>query len=155
MSIHLPPLRERLDDIPLLVESFLREFSKDTGSPFKTLSAGALEMLARHAWPGNIRELRSVIRKAALLSDDSLISEADIELDAPIDVAAHQTYKEAMAAWTRDYLTRIITQSRGNIAKAVALSGLQRSEFYRKLQQYRIKIRDFRSLLLPALLSLC
>ncbi|HEY9004510.1 sigma-54-dependent transcriptional regulator [Ohtaekwangia sp.] len=76
--IHLPPLRERGNDIIILAKSFLAAFCKSNKMPFKTISNGAAERMLRHTWPGNVRELKSVIERAALLSDSQQIETDDI-----------------------------------------------------------------------------
>jgi DNA-binding NtrC family response regulator len=70
LPIRLPPLRERLDDLEALVETLAEDISRRSGLPHKSLNADALDLLARHDWPGNIRELRNVLEQATLMTDD-------------------------------------------------------------------------------------
>jgi DNA-binding NtrC family response regulator len=78
ITIHLPPLRERREDIPALVEHFLTRIAAETGLPRKDCSPGALELLLAHEWPGNIRELENVIQRAVALGDGGRIEAPDL-----------------------------------------------------------------------------
>jgi DNA-binding NtrC family response regulator len=73
LPIRLPPLRERLDDLEALVEALAEDIARRTGLPHKSLSPDALDLLARHDWPGNIRELRNVLEQATLMTDDAVL----------------------------------------------------------------------------------
>src|SRR5690606_36262205 len=77
LSIHLPPLRERRDDIPLLVRAFVREVSEANGRPFPGISPAAMEILRSYAWPGNVRELRNLVESMVVLSPGREIQPAD------------------------------------------------------------------------------
>lgn len=79
LSVELPPLRDRLDDIPLLVEHFVKKTSQETGLPPRCPSNGALLILMRHSWPGNVRELENVIRRAMVMGTGAFIESRDIE----------------------------------------------------------------------------
>ncbi|MGH7336561.1 MAG: sigma-54 interaction domain-containing protein, partial [Myxococcota bacterium] len=80
LPVRVPPLRERLDDIPLLVRHFVALFNRQLGRSVKSVAPEALERLQAYGWPGNIRELRNVIERAALLAEESLITSGHLEL---------------------------------------------------------------------------
>ncbi|MCM2254117.1 MAG: sigma-54 dependent transcriptional regulator [Vicinamibacteria bacterium] len=80
VSIELPPLRERREDIPALLDVFLRRFAADAGEPPKTISREALDLLLKHGWPGNVRELENVVQRAVVLAREPLITAADLPL---------------------------------------------------------------------------
>ncbi|MDD2710282.1 MAG: sigma-54 dependent transcriptional regulator [Verrucomicrobiae bacterium] len=82
VRIHLPPLRERREDIPLLAEYFLNRIARKQGAPAKQLSSGALERLCSHNWPGNVRELENLIQRAAVLSNSTTLIETDVVFES-------------------------------------------------------------------------
>ena len=84
ISIHLPPLRERREDVAFLAKEFLREFSHEAGVPKRGFSPAALEALERQPWPGNVRELRNVVQRAVLMGDGPWIEPGDLTLHAPL-----------------------------------------------------------------------
>ncbi len=133
LPIEVPALRERIDDLPALSEAIL----EDLGSRHE-LEDAALALLARHAWPGNIRELRNVLERATLLADRALLGAADIEsalgrlmprsVDEPV-----QGYREACEAFERELLQKALARCAGNVPEAARQLGLGRSTLYKKL----------------------
>ncbi|MEE1924975.1 sigma 54-interacting transcriptional regulator [Pseudomonas sp. 148P] len=133
LPIEVPALRERIEDLPALSEAIL----EDLGSRHE-LEDGALALLARHAWPGNIRELRNVLERATLLADRALLGVADIEsalgklmprsVDEPV-----QEYREACEGFERELLQKALARCAGNVQEAARQLGLGRSTLYKKL----------------------
>ena len=119
MPIRLPPLRERAEDIALLARHFL-DRARDSGLPFKTLDAGAVEALGRHRWPGNVRELENVMRRLAALTPQEVIS-ADViraELAEPAgEVAADGggVMPDGLAASVERHLRQMLAGSADGI----------------------------------------
>jgi len=140
LPIQVPPLRDRLDDLPALSEAILEELRSQ-----HELNREALELLGQHAWPGNIRELRNVLERAALLSDDLLLNVQDIraaigtftpvERTAPlmIESVAHETFSEARERFDRQLIESALAQCGGKVIEAAARLGLGRSTLYKKM----------------------
>lgn len=133
--IVLPALRERREDIPLLVEAFLSQARAVTGKDARHVSDEAMRLLLDHSWPGNVRELKSAIEFAVIRCEEPVVRAADLPpevLDAPVAAAAHLTDTEG----ARDDLERILAAIRaadGNRSEAARRLGLSRSTLYRRL----------------------
>ncbi|WP_085725724.1 sigma-54-dependent Fis family transcriptional regulator [Pseudomonas sp. R37(2017)] len=140
LPIQVPPLRERLDDVPALTEAILEELRSQ-----HELHHEALELLGQHAWPGNIRELRNVLERAALLSDDLRLTVADIraaigtftpvERVTPLTIEpiAHETFSAARERFDRQLIETTLAQCGGKVIDAAARLGLGRSTLYKKM----------------------
>lgn len=133
LPIAVPPLRERLEDLPALCETILGEL----GSQYE-LEADAQQLLARHAWPGNIRELRNVLERATLLADQPRLGLADLRAAlGPLSPVAsgpvQQTYREACEAFERKLIGEALAQCEGNVPQAAQALGLGRSTLYKKM----------------------
>jgi transcriptional regulator with PAS, ATPase and Fis domain len=132
LPIQAPPLRERLEDLPALCEAILAEL----GSQFE-LEPDALQLLARHAWPGNIRELRNVLERATLLADQPRLTALDLrEALGPVATLAtttvRQSYRDACAQFERKLIADTLAEHAGNVVEAAKALGLGRSTFYKK-----------------------
>nr|NLU60391.1 hypothetical protein [Pseudomonas sp. BIGb0427] len=128
----MPPLRERLEDLPALSEAILEEL----GSQHE-LDGEAQALLARHAWPGNIRELRNVLERATLLADQARLGLGDVQAAlgdlAPLPVeAATLSYKQACADFERQLLENTLARCAGNVPQAARQLGLGRSTLYKE-----------------------
>jgi len=133
LPIQVPPLRERLDDLPALCEAILEEL----GSQHE-LEPDAQALLARHAWPGNIRELRNVLERATLLADQPRLGAEDVQAAlgnlAPLQAEAPAlSYKQACADFERQLLSDALARCAGNVPEAARQLGLGRSTLYKKL----------------------
>lgn len=140
LPIKVPPLRDRLEDLPALSEAILEELRSH-----HELESEALGVLARHAWPGNIRELRNVLERAALLSDESLLTAADIQAAigtliplkttaASVSSAVQQeTFTEARRRFDRHLIETTLRQCAGSVVLAASQLGLGRSTLYKKM----------------------
>lgn len=140
LPIKVPPLRERLEDLPALSEAILEELRSH-----HELESEALGVLARHAWPGNIRELRNVLERAALLSDESLLTAADIQAAigtlmplkataASISTSVQQeTFSEARQRFDRHLIESTLRHCAGSVVLAASQLGLGRSTLYKKM----------------------
>ncbi|WNN39550.1 sigma 54-interacting transcriptional regulator [Pseudomonas inefficax] len=133
LPIEVPPLRQRLEDLPALCEAILGEL----GSQYE-LEAEAQQLLARHAWPGNIRELRNVLERATLLADQPRLGVADLRAAlgplSPVAAApARQTYREACEEFERKLIVGALAEYAGNVPQAAQALGLGRSTLYKKM----------------------
>ncbi|WP_288097695.1 sigma 54-interacting transcriptional regulator [Pseudomonas sp.] len=140
LPIQVPPLRDRLDDLPALSEAILEELRSQ-----HELNGEALALLGQHAWPGNIRELRNVLERAALLSDDLRLTVADIRAaigtftpvermaPLPVEPVANETFSAARARFDRQLIETTLAQCGGKVIEAAARLGLGRSTLYKKM----------------------
>jgi two-component system NtrC family response regulator len=135
-QIALPPLRERLGDIPLLVEHFLREFAEPFGRGRAQLTDDALEALLAHSWPGNVRELRNVLEAATILTDDGLIRRSHLSLHAKATVPAAP---DGLAAIERQTIQSALMRTDGNKSKTARLLGLSRTQLYVRLRRHGLE----------------
>ncbi len=146
VRLEVPPLRERADDIPLLVEHFLREAGFD-GQLDELVSARAMEALQKHYWPGNVRELRNLVEATLAMGETPPLEAHPAQSGAGEAVAvvdeAPTTYKDARAAalntFERAYLTRLIEKSKGNVSEASRLARMDRSHLIELLKRHALK----------------
>jgi two-component system, NtrC family, response regulator HydG len=132
----IPPLRERLDDIPLLVRHFLEKFSRKFERLFSAVSREVMELFMRHTWPGNVRELEHIIEHAAILCPSTVIAVEHLPQDLINSVSPRRP--ENISAPVRDRILTLeeaLTKTGGNKAKAARLLGVSRCTIYRKLQE--------------------
>jgi len=131
----IPPLRDRRDDIPLLVAHFLEKFNQKFKKLFSAVSQEVMELFMRHFWPGNVRELEHVVEHAAILCPSTVISLNDLPQD--FITAVRQPRSEALSSFPTDELTleKALEKAGGNKAKAARLLGVSRCTIYRKLQE--------------------
>lgn len=145
VTVELPPLRARGQDILLLAEHFLEDFSKRARRPKPQLTESARQRLLAHPWPGNVRELRNLMERLAYLSASDRIEAAELEMIlTPRRIPAPYLYEskplsEATDAFQADYIRRAIQQAQGNMSEAAARLGLHRSNLYRKMRQLGMK----------------
>jgi len=146
VELHLPPLRDRLEDVPLLAKSFLREFARENGKTVNDFTADALEMLLNHHWPGNVRELRTAIESAVVMCRGERISARDLPrtvrsetgpAGAPARLLAKNdlTVKEA----EKQLIIRALKETKGNRTQAARKIGMPRRTFHRKLHAYHLE----------------
>jgi two-component system nitrogen regulation response regulator NtrX len=143
----VPPLRERKQDIPLLVREFLADFGRQYGRPRMEISEEALEVLQQYHWPGNVRELKNVIERVLILNPRTLRIERRQVPPLTQKSAARakedfSTLQQARDAYERDYILKKIEEARNNVSRAAELLGLERSHLYRKMKALGISIRE-------------
>jgi DNA-binding NtrC family response regulator len=141
IQVHLPPLRERLEDIPTLVRFFLDELTARYRKKSFEVTPEALQALRRYPWPGNIRELRHVMERSVLLARSSQIQPADLGLQVSTSRASplEEMDLESMEA---HLIKKALDRHKGNAVSAAKALGLSRSAFYRRLQKYQIPTTD-------------
>jgi len=149
IPLHVPPLRERPEDIPLLSQYFLKEVAKENQAPPKTLTPRALELLAAQSWPGNVRELKNFIWRVFLLTPQPVIDAEDLPLErqtstnVPGNLSVLLTlpdFREARAQFEREFLLRKLREHGGSVSAAAEAIGLERSHLYRKLRAYGLEM---------------
>lgn len=146
VNLHIPPLRERIEDVPLLADHFLSTISARTGKPAKSLAPNALALLLRYDWPGNIRQLQNVMERLFALARGSIISEALIHQALLIDGAAKvNSFESAKKDFERRYLVQLLTATNGNMTRAAELAGRNRSDLHKLVKRHSINPTDFRN----------
>ena len=145
IPIHVPPLRERKEDMPLLVEHFIRVFSLENGKRPKTVSVEALAYFLSYDWPGNVRELRNMVERLVIMSPREVIGPEDLppplrpkEAALPEDQIKEKNLKEAREAFERAYILAELRAQDWSMTRTSDRLGIERSHLYRKLKAYGI-----------------
>ena len=135
----VPPLRDRREDIPLLADHFLREFTTSYGRKPKELTPEAYQVLAEHYWPGNVRELKNLIERIVILNPQVRVDARHIPLqaarrqpDRPLE--RFGSLQEVREAAEREYILKKLEETSGNVTRTAELLGLERSNLYRKMK---------------------
>ncbi|MEK6688809.1 MAG: helix-turn-helix domain-containing protein, partial [Gemmatimonadota bacterium] len=143
LTLALPPLRDRPEDIPALAEALLRRVAVELGQRTPSLSDGALKVLTHHDWPGNIRELRNVLKRALLFSGGPSVTEDHLP---PLAARKPRPLQDSLVAGTLEATQRrqielAMVEARGRVDRAATLLGIPRSTLYQKLKRYQIPTR--------------
>ncbi len=153
--LRMPTLEERVEDIPLLAEAFLRAFCDENGLKKKGMQPGVTAALMRRRWPGNVRELKNVVERAAILSGDE-ITIVDLPEDPHVDPfaddipsspalgdagapGARHTLREIRERAERDHIVGVLTEHDWNVSRAAAVLGVERTNLHKKIRAYGIK----------------
>lgn len=144
IPIHLPSLRERKEDIPLLVEHFLKIFSLEMNKKIKGVTPQALQILMLRDWPGNVRQLKNSIEYAVAMTQDDMITEDLLQLQKEITSDERKPLKEAKANFEKSYLVHLMEITHGNVSQAAQMAGKYRADFYNLLKKYDLKPADFK-----------
>jgi len=137
VEIRLPPLRDRLEDIPPLADHFLRIHRERYRRPIVGFTPEALESLRHHLWPGNVRELDHVIERAVLMSTGNVVTAFDLALEATPDARLSARLEEmSLEDAERLLIKKALARFEGNANRAAEALGLSRSALYRRLQKY-------------------
>ena len=144
IDIHLPPLRERQGDVPVLSHFFLDKLSKEMNKEITGFSAPALQKLMLHSWPGNVRELQNTVESAVAMATENIISEDLILPALKTEVNNLKPLKDAKENFERNYLLQLIELTEGNMAQAARLAGKYRADLYELLKKYDLKPSNYR-----------
>jgi DNA-binding NtrC family response regulator len=137
VEIHLPPLRDRREDIAPLAEHFLRQHSDRYRRGTMSFTPQALDALREHAWPGNVRELDHVVERALLMSSSNVVTAFDLALQSTSDARLSSRLEEmSLEEAERILITKALARFEGNANRAAEALGLSRSALYRRLQKY-------------------
>ena len=136
LIIELPPLRERLDDMPGLVQHLMERLAVRSGRAAPPGTERAILKLSRHAWPGNVRELENVLERAMVVDTDGRIDDGDIPTFSPATGASKPDERAQLVRW--------LSEADGNMLAAARLSGVGRGILYRKLKKFNLNPADFR-----------
>ncbi|MBT9171046.1 MAG: Nitrogen regulation protein NR(I) [Actinobacteria bacterium] len=159
ISIYLPPLRERKEDIPALVRYFVEKFSRELGKDVRAIDEAALHKLVRYGWPGNVRELENCLKRAVVLSKGDLLTAEDVQiqgtekkergrkeeasleemLDQVLDLASITEDESEMIPLLEKVLIRkALQKTGGNQVRAARLLGISRNTLRSRMKKYRI-----------------
>jgi two-component system response regulator GlrR len=144
IDIHLPPLRERQGDIPVLSHYFLDKLSKEMNKKITGFSSAAMQKLMFHSWPGNVRELQNTVESAVAMATENIISEDLILPALKAKVNNLKPLKDAKENFEKNYLLQLIELTEGNMAQAARLAGKYRADLYELLKKYDLKPSNFR-----------
>ena len=144
IDIHLPPLRERQGDVPVLSHYFLDKLSKEMNKEITGFSAAALQKLMLHSWPGNVRELQNSVESAVAMATENIISDDLILPALKTEVNNLKPLKDAKENFEKNYLRQLIELTEGNMAQAARLAGKYRADLYELLKKYDLNPSDFR-----------
>lgn len=144
IPFYVPPLREHAEDIPALVDYFLRGFARAYGRRPKHFSEPALKVLLNYRWPGNVRELRNLVERMVIMVTgerierrhlpQTLSNHASPSAGVPSALSGFSTLHEAREAYERDYILRKLEENQGNVSRTAEVLGLERSHLYRKMK---------------------
>jgi len=151
LSIHVPPLRERKEDVPLLCEYFIKKFNQELGKDIKGVTPGTLDLLKNYDWPGNIREMESVIYETLVMSELSQIEEENMPLRIRVKAAdeknlffgkgrpMNQMIQNITEKNEKSFIEKALQESGGNRTKAAQILGVSRKTLFNKMVQYKIQ----------------
>jgi two-component system NtrC family response regulator len=146
VSIEVPPLRERREDIPALVEHFLRRFTAEGQAPRKEVSREAMDVLLKHHYPGNVRELENLVHRAVVLARGSVITAADLPIrvtrSRPEGLPADAPFVERVAEFERALIVEALERAGGVQTRAARALGMTERHLRYKLKKYRLSAAD-------------
>jgi len=145
IPVRIPSLRERKEDIPFLAEVILGNTARELGRKELRLSDSSLQRLREYDWPGNIRELRNVLERAAILSDDAEIAPADLMFDRTVVAVNEKAFDSNMTldAVQKAFIETVLRQEGGKVASAATRLGVAKSSLYQKIKEYQINIPKY------------
>ncbi|MBO0801117.1 MAG: sigma-54-dependent Fis family transcriptional regulator, partial [Blastocatellia bacterium] len=138
IPFEIPPLRERLEDIPLLVQHFNLEYSLANGRTPREFTSSAISRMQSYTWPGNVRELRNTVERVIIMNARNEVDADDLPIlsgeAAPASSYNFDSYREAAEAYEREYILRKLAETGGNISRTAELMGIDRSHLYRRMK---------------------
>ena len=136
VEIHIPPLRERGEDIILLAEHFLKKYNHKYKKEIKGLNREARQKLLKYSWPGNVRELQHAIERSVILSEDKWLAPSHFPLDAGNKAPVDNFEALNLETVERQVIEKAMKRAAGNISQAASLLGITRYALYRKLEKF-------------------
>lgn len=147
LPFHVPPLRDRCDDIPLLVQHFLTHFCNQEGRQIKTMEPAALDTLMNYSWPGNVRELKNLVERLVIMIQQDTITRAHLP-EAVLGTttnstvaSAAATLKEAREQFEKDFIRQKLEEFEGNISRTAESIEMERSNLHRKIKAFGIEYK--------------
>jgi len=139
ISLHVPPLRDRREDIPLLTETFLRKYCLELNKEEVRISPSALRLLMEYDWPGNVRELQNVMERALVIGRGKEIVEEDLPFSR--ERLSTDPYPKSLKIMEKMHIERILEESEWNVSRAARALDIDRQTLYNKMEKYQIKRR--------------
>jgi DNA-binding NtrC family response regulator len=142
ITIHLPPLRQRKEDIPLLANYFLQKYAQRFGKPLTKVSKEALRVVVNYDWPGNVRELENAIERAVALSEGDTVETTDLPekiVSTKMPILHMEDYEMTLEALEEQHVKQVLQKTGGDKVKAAQVLGINLSTLYRKLVRYEAK----------------
>ncbi|HLG22556.1 MAG TPA: sigma-54 dependent transcriptional regulator [Candidatus Manganitrophaceae bacterium] len=143
--IHIPPLRRRKEDIPLLVNHFCRLHQDKLDKKLEGFSTSAIQKLMFYDWPGNVRELENRVRQAMINAAGPLVYREDIQLEENGESHSFKSFKEAKQEFEKNYVMNVLRITNGNVTEAAKLAQKERKDFYDLMRKHRLHAQKFRS----------
>jgi two-component system, NtrC family, response regulator GlrR len=144
VNIHLPALRERREDVPLLIEHFLEQIAAESSRDRKVYAPEAVELLVAHPWPGNVRQLYNVVRQNVALSPARVISAEQVRTALGDHDTVLPSFSQARDEFTRNYLSQLLQITGGNVSHAARLAKRNRTDFYKLLGRHQLNPEQFK-----------
>jgi len=152
VTLDIPPLRAHSDDIPELVEHFIRKHRRSLNSSISGITPGAMNLLKAYNWPGNVRQLENTIEKAMVLSNKPVIDEEDLPAEivqntafVPADDSLNISLREAKETFERAYLQKILKESHGNVSEAARQARVARPYLHERMRKFEIDPQQYRA----------
>jgi two-component system NtrC family response regulator len=140
ITVTIPPLRERTGDALLIARSLLDSMGRELGRPLRGFTPDALNAIGSHPWPGNVREMKNRVKRAAIMAEGTQVTARDLELDTPTEEAANFNLRDIRERAERDTLLRALGHSGGKISQAADLLGVSRPTLYDLLKKYNVSV---------------
>ncbi|TPH15023.1 sigma 54-interacting transcriptional regulator [Litorilituus lipolyticus] len=144
VELELPPLAERQEDIPLLAQYFLKQAMTRSNAAIKSFSQEAMEILISAPWPGNIRQLQNVVEQSVALSTESVITEVLVKNALRDETTQFPSFVQARDHFERDYLSKLLKITAGNVSQAARIAQRNRTEFYKLLNKHHLVAENYR-----------
>ena len=148
VPFEVPPLRERQEDIPMLIDKFVPLYCADAGAEEKRFEMDALKVLELYSWPGNVRELKNLVERLVIMTPGATIKKADLPPSISGEVKQGHTFekyatlKEAKSSFERDFIVEKLLENEGNISKTAGAIGVERSNLHKKIKTYGLDIEN-------------
>ena len=146
IPFEVPPLRERLEDVSLLVDHFNQRFARAYGKKPKRFDPKAIEAMQRYSWPGNVRELRNTVERVVIMHQNHRVAVKDLpafgDEEPPASSYRFPSFKEASDAYHREFIQRKLDEAGGNVSRAAELMGIDRSHLYRRMRSLGLSARS-------------
>lgn len=150
IPFHIPPLRERREDIPVFIDYFLNLYAKEMGKRQKTISRDAMRLLEAYSWPGNVRELKNLVERLVIMVPKETIDVEDLpdyirsetEDSSYKEIFRYPSLRKARKVFEREFILAKLEENNGNVTKTAREIGIERSSLYRKIKEYGIEVKE-------------
>ena len=146
VNLHLPPLKDRPEDIPPLARYFVEQAAERHNPRVKNISSAALQVLAQASWPGNVRQLENIIEKVTALSTTPVISDTAINRALANQEQVIPNFNDARADFEKRYLNKVLHITEGNVTQAAKIAGRNRTDFYKLLKKHHLEAANYKHL---------